>query len=241
MFFKYLIYFILCFISFMSFVTLIYSIVNKNKYVSKLIIPFIIIYVLYYLGVMLVWDAWYIPIGLEILFIYMFMVVAVVIYIISIIINIVKIIKSKVNEKSTKHLTIMICLLIFPIALLFANYIIVKSTIADSDLYLVYESSGNGGIGDSDTFAYAIKDDGCIQFDLGIEIGGAYLKDFISSKYEDIEFDIPDDSSYIELDEYSILYDDYARDDYIYKNGEKVCKIDTDKYFNIELSSIYKK
>lgn len=241
MFFKYLIYFILCFISFMSFVTLIYSIVNKNKYVSKLIIPFIIIYVLYYLGVMLVWDAWYIPIGLEILFIYMFMVGAIVIYVISIIVNIVKIIKSNVNEKSTRHLTIMICLLIFPIVLLFANYIIVKGTIADSDLYLVYESSGNGGIGDGDTFAYAIKDDECIQFDLGIGIGGAYLKDFISSEYEDIEFDLPDDSSYIVLDEYSILYDDYTDDGYIYKDGEKVCKIDTDKYYNIELSSIYKK
>ena len=155
--FKYLIYFIMIYVCLMSLVTLVYSIVNKNKFVSKLLLFFSIIYIVHFLYCLLI-DVWRVPTGFELIFIFILAIGAFVIYIISIIVDIVKIIKSKINFVSIKHVIVMICLILLPTIILFSCFFVEKVRLANSDFIVVYESDGNGGFADSDTFAYAITD-----------------------------------------------------------------------------------
>ena len=111
-------------------------------------------------------------------------------------------------------------------------------TLKTSELIVIFDSDGNGGIGDSDTFAYAIKENSCKQFDLGIDAYGADLKS-----------NMPNDMIYIDdiygienSTEYKLIIND-DESMYVYKNGNQVCEFNKDsKYFNIEFnSSFYKK
>ncbi len=53
---------------------------------------------------------------------------------------------------------VMICLILLPTIILFSCFFVEKVRLANSDFIVVYESDGNGGFADSDTFAYAITD-----------------------------------------------------------------------------------
>ena len=239
--FKYLIYFIMIYVCLMSLVTLVYSIVNKNKFVSKLLLFFSIIYIVHFLYFLLI-DVWRVPTGFELIFIFILAIGAFVIYIISIIVDIVKIIKSKINFVSIKHVIFMISLILLPTIILFSCFFVEKVRLANSDFIVVYESDGNGGFADSDTFAYAITDDKCFKFDLGIQLGGSYLKKFLPDKFEEFEFHSYDEKDFV-VGSYTVPLYDYnesEEDLFIYKDGKEVCKIDTDMYFNIELQTSYK-
>ena len=103
--------------------------------------------------------------------------------------------------------------------------------INSSELILVYYSKGNGGIGDGETFAYAIGKNHCEQFDLGIDLQGEYLKKFLPSNAIEIT-NINDLENYeITLNDDSIVIEKNKQ--YIYK------KKHNKNYINVELKKCY--
>lgn len=160
--------------------------------------------------------------------------VAAVLYIVSIIINCIKRKKSDINIKSKKILITTIVLLILPILFLSTKILKYLYVINDSNLLLIYESDGNGSIGDGDTFAYAISDDSCKQFDLGIATGGFYLPEFL--KKDVIE--INDDADISKVTNYDITFND--DNIFVYENDKLICKINVSrKYFNNEFETAF--
>ena len=125
-------------------------------------------------------------------------------------------------------------LVLFPIIFLSTNIIKNRQLINKSDLILVYESRGNGGFGDSDTFAYAIGKDYCKQFDLGIDIYGRYLKKFLPKSAVEIK-EIKDTG-------YNVAFNTSWEDNSatIYKNNQEICKVNNKShYFNINFERAF--
>ena len=68
------------------------------------------------------------------------------------------------------------------------------------------------------------------------------MKKFLPDKFEEFEVHSNDEKDFV-VGSYTVPLYDYnesEEDLFIYKNGEEVCKIDTDMYFNIELQTSYK-
>lgn len=213
-----------------SIVLLIYSIRNNNKYICKNIRMISIFYIGYLITNLCMISILYIPVGLEVLFIYLFSFIGIIIYIVSIILNSIKIKKIPRYEKIKKNLIITIILIIIPVLFVSANILNEKHLINNSDLIVVYHSSGNGGMGDSDTFAYAIGEDFCKQFDLGIDIGGYYLREFLP--YNAVGITDMNDISVITDYEIVVNEDDSIS---VYKNNKIFCKINNKShYFNLD-------
>lgn len=168
----------------------------------------------------------YIPIGLEVLFIYLLVFVALILYIILIILNLYKRRKIKECIKNNSVLLVTLILLISPILFISVNVLEDKYLINNSNLILVYESAGNGGFGDSDIFAYAIGENFCKQFDLGIDIGGYYLRKFLPKNLIETK-DVESITNYkIVINEEENLI--------VYKDDKKICIINNKShYFNI--------
>lgn len=228
-------YILTIFISMFSLITLIYSIVNKEKYVSKNILIISIAYIIYLLmGIYLI-NYFHVYFGLEILYIYMFIISGWILYGVSIIINLVKFKKlNKISNKKKKMIitSILLFLLVFPILTIYFNVLNDKKIINNSDLILVYSSDGNGGFGDSDTFAYAVSDNYCTEFDFGIDLDGYYLKEFLPNNIEEAN----------DLGNYKIEFNESWEDNsaMIYKNDKLICKVkNKEHYFNIELEKIF--
>ena len=161
------IYFISVLISLFSIISLVYSVKNKNKIICSRIILIDSIYILYLIVNLIIIDVLRIPVGLEVLIIYLIEFVAGILYISSIILNLIK--RNKLRYTKNNKITFAtIIFVLFPIILLSAYIVENNLLINSSDLVLVFESDGNGGFGDSKTFAYAIGKDFCKQFDLGI-------------------------------------------------------------------------
>lgn len=217
-------------LSLFSIVSLIYSIKNKNQYICKNIILVSVSYVLYLIVDLCMIDFLSIPIGLELLFIYLFAFISGILYIISIILNLIKRKKLEGYSKKKSVLISTIILLLLPILFLSINILKNKYLINNSNLIMVYKSHGNGGIGDEDTFAYAIGENFCKQFDLGIDTGGYHLKEFLPKNAVEVK-DINDITN---ITNYKIVFneDDSA---FVYKNNKQICKINNKShYFNID-------
>lgn len=173
--------------------------------------------------------------GLEILYIYMFIISGWILYGVSIIINLVKFKKLNIvsnNKKKMIITSILLFLLVFPILTIYFKVLNDKKIINNSDLILVYSSDGNGGFGDSDTFAYAVSDNYCTEFDFGIDLDGYYLKEFLHNNIEEAN----------NLGSYKIEFNESWEDNsaMIYKNDKLMCKVkNKEHYFNIELEKIF--
>ncbi len=198
---------------------------NPYKDICKKSILLATIYIVYIVFLFSLLGFCNIPYGLESLMISLAMLVAVILYIVSIVINIKKRKKLTQISSNKKRVTaIFVMLLVLPILFVSFKFIQVKLTIDKSNLILVYYSSGNGGIGESDYFAYAIGDDFCHQIDFGIDIGGLYLYEYL-----------PKDT--IEIKDISVIpnyeIDTNGNEITVYKNGKQICKKRND-YFNIK-------
>ena len=235
MFFRTCYYLLTMFICVFSLITLIYSIVNKEKYVLKSMLIISMMYIIYLIvGIYLI-NYLHVYYGLEIIYVYMFIIGGLVLYGISIIINLVKFKKIKKESSYKKKLVmtlIVLLLLISPVLTIYFKLLHDKNIISNSNLILVYSSDGNGGFGDSDTFAYAIGDNYCTEFDLGIDLDGYYLKEFLPANIEEVN----------EMGMYKTKFNESWEDNsvVIYKNDKFICEIkNKEHYFNIELEKIF--
>jgi len=162
-----------------SIVLLVFSAGNSNEANRKFYIIYSIITMLFLiidLGVLV--YALKINIGLRMLIFYAMGFVAGILCIISIVINRVKSHKAiadqvRENVPASKNVLMIMAVLAFvlPMILLGARIIRDRILIAKADLLVVFDSSGNGGMGDGAVFAYAIKGNSCKSFDMCIEYG----------------------------------------------------------------------
>ena len=215
------------FISLISIPILIYSIKNKDRNICKYIIYIDIIHIVYlFIDLTILPFVLYVEIGLEILFLDLFAVISGIFYIISIVLNAIKMKKIKMDVQTKPKKVIIVCIIfiVLPVLLFSASILRNKYLISNSDLILVYYSSGNGGLGDGETFAYAIGEDFCEQFDLGIVLRGYELQKFLPQNAVEI-VDINDVEDYkIIIDNNSIL---------VYKDDQCICQSEHN-YFNIK-------
>ncbi|MEE0061120.1 MAG: hypothetical protein UE295_09875 [Acutalibacteraceae bacterium] len=228
------IYFIGILFFLFSIPTLIYTIKNKVKKNCKSIVLVDIICIVYLVMAFYLPNILYLEFGLEMLFIYLFEFLAGILYIISIIINLTKIKKLQENpeiqSKQKKVKIAIVAVLILPALLLSTNILRYIYLFNNSELILVYSSAGNGGIGDYETFAYAIGENSCVQFDLGIDIDGYRLKEFLPDNATEIK-------NIEELKDYKIEFNTDFPDNSIsvYKNNELICTANNkSNYFNID-------
>lgn len=222
------IYCISIILSLLSIIYLIWSIKNKNKYICNWIIIVNTTYILYLIINLFIRDILYIPVGFEVLIMYLIEFISGILCISSIVINLIKKQKLRHTQKSTNVMLMAIFSVLLPAILLSASIIRNKILINNSDLILVYESNGNGKF-DNKTFAYAVGENFCEQFDLGIEIGGHNLEKFLPANA--VEINNPKDI------DYEIVFNESWEDNSIsvYKNNEKICKTKNEShYFNID-------
>ena len=101
----------------------------------------------------------------------------------------------------------------------------------NSDLVLVYNSHGNGGIGDIKYFAYAVNEKYCKEISLGIQVGDYSLIRFLPEKAKKID-NIEDISN---LSNYNIPFSSNEKYISVYKNGKCIHKKQLNSsYFNID-------
>lgn len=221
----------------LSIPTLIYTVKNKDKGISKGIIVLDIISIAYLFIDLCMPSILSISIGLEILILYLFALISGILYIISFIINLVKIRKAQTSASPKKRgiKIAVIMLLILPVLFLSANIFRHKYLIDNSELIVVYRSAGNGGIGDSDYFAYAISEDCCKQFDLGVDFNGYRLDEFLPKNATEIK-DIND------IKDYKLTLDtDLEKDSIsVYKDDELIHQVKhKSHYFNINFERAF--
>lgn len=215
------IYLIETLISLFSMPILIYSILTNDKNICKQIVRISVIYIIYMIYLFLFlgqFNIYEIPYDFGAIMIWFYMFIATVLYIIAIIISKMKQKKLKQQYPNKNRLTIIvITVIIFFQLFLYGNVLQDKHYINNSDLILIYHSSGNGGIGASDEFAYAIGEDFCEQIDLGINISGHYFKKFLPKSTNAVEItDIND------IKNYEIIFK--SNRTLVYKGKEYVCE-----------------
>lgn len=228
------------FITLMPFIIIFFVNKTNNKRFRKLLIYFSVIYALHYLLIPYLCDAWRIPIDSRILLLYGSIIIGIILYIILIAVNLYKFDKCLVYELEKKHVVIFICLIIMPSFVLCVTYLAQKVRLANSDLIVVYDSNGNGGLFDGDIFAFAINDDKCFRFDLGIDSWGGYLEEYLPDKFEEVHIDY--NSNSLIIDQYIVpYYGSGSSDDFlIMKDNEVVCSLELPGYYNNSLKNIYK-
>ena len=108
--------------------------------------------------------------------------------------------------------------------------------IINSDLVLLYKSNGNGGIGDSNNFAYAINENYIKEISLGIAIGDYSLVKYLPKKFKKID-------NIENINNYNVSLDNNEKYISIYKNNKLIHKKQINpSYFNISFDGgFYKK
>ena len=213
------IYFIIIVISLCSIPILIYSIENKNKRNCKSIKIINIFYMAYLiLSIVVIPDVLRLDIGFEILFLAFITLSAIIIYIISTIICSKNIKKNKeVISFSKKSVLVTLLLIILPVLLFSCSLLKEYYLIKNSDLVLVYESNGNGGISDSKKFAYAINENYIKEISLGIGVGNYSLERYLPKKAKKID-------NIESVNNYKIFLDSKEKYITIYKNNKLIHK-----------------
>lgn len=225
----------------LSVVALLFSIRNKNAATCKVMawacgLAIVFLWASIFLGPLLC-----VNFNLEILFFYLFGAIGSVVYIVSIVINVAKrksIMKTYfATEFNAPHSLKVFLLLLFILPVLFASFRIVRDRvlIATSDAIVVFYSGGNGGIGDSKLFAFAIDGKKCKQFDLGIELGLDELVPKAMVRVKPYREDWTVGEYHFTMDENEGLI--------FKKDGQKFYQYNTHKhdYFNIDLQEAYYK
>ncbi len=169
--------------------------------------------------------------GLEFLFLCFFASISAIIYIVTIIICLIKNRRNTENQEDLKKLkSIIILLILFPALLISIIGFRQKYLINNSDIILIYYSHGNGGFGDGKTFAYAINDIYCEQFDLGINYHGYKIEDYLPKTSRLVSNNEKNLNSYeIKLENNKII---------VYKDNKCIHE-KKHRYFNIELEKEY--
>lgn len=224
------VYVITIVMSLLSIPILIYSIKNKNTNNCKSIQIINIFYIVYLIiNVVVLPSVLSLDIGLEILFLVFIALIAIIIDIISIVICSKRIKKdNKIFSFSKKSLLFLLVLIILPVLLLVCSFLKEYYLIVNSDLVLVYRSNGNGGIGDSEEFAYAINDNYCKEISLGVATGDYSLKGYLPKKAKKID-------NIENISNYDIFFDSQENYITIYKNNKLIHKEQiNNNYFNIE-------
>ncbi len=224
------VYFITIVISLLSIPILIYSIKNKNTNNCKSIKIINIFYIVFLIiNVVVLPNVLSLDIGLEILFLAFITLIAIIIDIISIIICSKRIKKdNKIISFSKKSLLCSLLLIILPVLLLVCSFLKEYYLIVNSDLVLVYRSNGNGGIGDSKEFAYAINDNYCKEISLGVATGDYSLERYLPKKAKKID-------NIENISNYNIVFDIQENYITIYKNNKLIHKEQiNNNYFNID-------
>lgn len=223
------IYFLIIVISLLSIPILIFSIINKNKKTCKSIKIITIFYIIYLiLNIAVMPNVFNIDIGFEILFLALVAFIAIIMYIISFIICSKKLKKDKeIVPVFQKTLLVILILIISPVLLLLSSLLKEYYLILNSDIVLVYKSNGNGGIGDTNNFAYAINEDYVQEISLGIAIGDYSLVSYLPKKAKKID-DIKN------INNYNISFDNNEKYITIYKNNKLIHKEQVNpQYYNI--------
>lgn len=229
------IYCIAFLLSLFSTVSLMYSIKNNNKYICKNIIVVSILYIVYLIVNLSMINVLYIPVGLEVLCVYFLEAIAGILYLTAIVLNSIKIKKLEICTIKKGVSAATTILIILPILFFSINVLKDKYLIDNSNLLVVYYSSGNGGVGSGETFAYAIGENFCEQFDLGIDIDGYYLKKFLPKG----ALEIIDVNDIYDVTNYKIVFKQDGST-LVYKNNKKICKIDNKShYFNIDFEKAF--
>ena len=223
------IYFIIIMVSLLSIPILIYSIRNKNKRNCKCIKIINFFYIVYLiLNIVVIPNVLSIDMGFEILLLALISLFAIIIYIVSIIICSKKI--KKGNEMirfSKKSILVILLFIILPILLLSCSFFKEYYLIINSDLVLVYKSNGNGGIGDSNNFAYAINENYFKEISLGIATGDYSLEKYLPKKSKKID-------NIENIKNYNVSLDNNEKYIKIYKNNKLIHKKQINpNYYNI--------
>jgi hypothetical protein len=229
---RHYIYIALVFIIISAIASIVYSFFNKNKFNSKALILLNLFYVGYAAIDVILITFLNIDIGFQILLVNVVLFVAAILLFTSAIINRIRIRKGKLEYKKNKPMVIFtIIMLIIPLAIVEIPIIKDLVVMNNSKLLVVYRSRGNGGIGDSKYFGYAIGDDYCIQFDVGTDSGGSSLDNYIPSSSERISYDSKLKGYEIKFDNNKII---------VTKDGKKICESKTkEHYFNNHFNVAY--
>ena len=125
-------------------------------------------------------------------------------------------------------------ILLFVLPILFASVRIIRDRvlIATSVAIVVFYSRGNGGIGASKLFAFAIDGKKCKQFDLGIELG---LDKLVPKDMAEVDTHMGP----VRLGNYQVLIEE--EDITIQTGDQKILQYDAYKhgYFNIGVEEAY--
>ncbi len=236
------IYCIALFLSIFSIYTLKKTKENKNIYICKNIILISSIYIIYILLNLAMVGILDIPVQLDIIYINLSSLIAIILYAISIISNTIKLKKLSEYTKDKKNIIKTVILLTLPILLLSLNVLKDKYFIDKSNLIVVYKSNGNGGFGDGDTFGYAIGNDFCKQIDLGLEVWGSGLKKYLNNDITEID----NTEDLINKTKYKIIFEktkEFSETNaIIYKDNNQICKVhNKGRYSNIDLKKAFYK
>ncbi len=223
------IYFIIITVSLLSIPILIYSIKNKNKRNSKCIKLINFFYIMYLiLNIAVIPNVLSIDLGLEILFLALISFFAIIIYIVSIVICSQKIKKgNEMTPFSKKPILVILLFIILPILLLSCSLFKEYYLIINSDIVLVYKSNGNGGIDDSNHFAYAINENYFEEISLGLATGDYSLVKYLPKKSKKID-------NIENINNYNVSLDNNEKYITIYKNNKLIHKKQINpNYYNI--------
>lgn len=223
------VYFFSILISLLSIFILVNSIRNKDKKECKMFVITSSIAIIYlFLLNVVVLNALCVEYSLEVLLIALVAFIAVLLYIVSIVINLVR--KKKLNnldDDESNLNAVLIALLIIPVLCVGICIFRDKYYLDNSELILVFDSDGNGGIGDGTTFGYAMNEKYIKRFEIGLDFGGYKLKNYISSDFVEV-------NEITKFGDYNVVCvpNQYCEDGFIiYKNGEQLFKIKYDDEF----------
>ena len=239
-------YFNIILICLLSIPMLVWSARNKKKRNSIAIIILSVSFELFGVAMLLfVPDILYLEIGIEIIMIWLFGSIACLIYLAAVIICIVKLIRNKTkDEKGNNYFLIA---LIVPWLILGLGIARDEIVINNCNLVVVCEYHGNGGFGDYGAVAYAITDKGYKTFDIGVEVNGYYMINFLPKGTTEIErtdnsFDASDPGNvfgyYFKDGKYRI---EHENDNIlVYKDGNLLHKINPGpEYFNNDIKRVF--
>jgi hypothetical protein len=229
------IYFVPIIIAFLSIISIRLALKNKNKKINKYIITGCLVNILYlFIISTIIHNLLPILVGLEIIIVWFISIIGCILYMISIIICVIK--NKKLNDinENKKIFKIFLIIILIPIIIFIISFSREMYLIRHSVIILSYESSGNGGIGDSYDFVYAINDKYCKEISIDVDTSyNYYNKLFLPNKLKEInEYELENLGINVVINN-----DNYI---FVYKNGNLIHKEKINyKYFNIDLESIF--
>ena len=207
-----IIYSIEIFIFFASIASVVAAKKAKNKTTCNWISIIDYTYIAYMFIFMVLTDILSLPVGMEFIIFYPTLFIAFILFVVSIAISSRK--AKKADAKSdNKVLYVSLAIILAPLVIVIFSIAQNLFVIQSSDVIFVYRSAGNGGIGDTNYFAYGVKQGECSRFDLGIDFDGYAIDKFLPAGAKQ---ELLKDTDYqITLKENGVA---------VYKNNELVCE-----------------